>query len=234
MTGRRLALAAGVLLLCAACGDGDPGGAAGPTTSTPSTPRSTRPVVTRAEPEAATDLCAAREGLAFRTSWLVEVPGASSARGAARPWLAPGEHLGTAPAGRGRRVVSLSQHGRAREVLTVVRQRSGLWLVGRTTGCLTRHPRARACADTVVFHGTTYHRPTYEIPGPTDQIGVGRIFGEGSLPACADVTAYAGPGRYLVGTVAPVTVYQEEEVPMSDSVVTSPVTPLGPRIYDAH
>jgi hypothetical protein len=234
VTGRTLVIAAAVLLVCGTCGDGDATHAVGPTTTSPSTPHSTEPVVVRPHPVRAIDLCASREGLSFHDS-RVGAPGASTARGAAHPWLAPGEQLGTAPGRPGRRVVSLARRGQVREVLTLERQgSSGRWYVERATGCLTRDSTVRPCADTVVFRGTTYHRPTYDIPGPGDQIGVGRPFGQGKVPTCADVTAYAGPGRHLVGTVAPVTVYQEEEVPMADSVVTSPATVLGPRIYDGH
>lgn len=121
-----------------------------------------------------------------------------------------------------------------REVLTLRRQRStGTWNVVRTTGCLTSPTVEPSCGDVVAFHGATYHRPRYDIPGRGDQVGVGRPFGQGRIPSCADVTAYAGIGRHLVGTVAPVTVYQQEEVPMTDSLVTSPASELGPRIYDA-
>jgi hypothetical protein len=109
----------------------------------------------------------------------------------------------------------------------------GEWFVARTTGCLTDRPATvSSCGDVVVFRGTTYHRPTYDLPGPTDGIGVGRVFGQGSIPACADVMAYAGDRHHLVGHLAPVTVYQQEEVPRAESIVTSPVIAM-PRIYDA-
>jgi hypothetical protein len=234
VAGRALALGTALLLLCGGCGDGDTPDAGRSAVSTPPSTRPATEPVTTADPLRAADLCAAREGLVFFDSWVSEGSGAPSARGAARPWLGRGEHLGTAPGGPGRRVVSLSGDGQVREVLTVRRQRStGQWHVLRTTGCLTVLPTASSCGDVVQFGGTTYHRPTYHMPGPGDQIGVGRPFGQGRIPACADVTAYVGHGRHLVGAVAPVTVYQEEEVPMADSVVTSPVSALGPRIYDA-
>jgi hypothetical protein len=231
--GRRLALAVAVLLLCGACGDGDSGQAGLPTPSSPSTSHSMRPIASPPDPVEPSQLCRSGVGLTFYDSRVAGAPGAASARRAARPWLAHGEALGAAPGRHGRRLIAFSRGGEVRQVVTVqLLKATGEWFIVRTTGCLTDRPGSvRSCGDVAVFRGITYHRPTYDIPGPTDGIGVGQVFGQGSLPACADVTAYAGPHR-LVGPVAPVTVFQQEEVPRADSVVTSPVV-ATPRIYDA-
>jgi len=83
----------------------------------------------------------------------------------------------------------------------------------------------------VAFHETVYRRPTDKGAGTTEQIGVGRPFGQGSLPACTDIGQYAGEGEHLIGPLAPVTVYQQQEAPASDIVVTSPLS--EPRLYES-
>ena len=83
----------------------------------------------------------------------------------------------------------------------------------------------------VAYHETVYRRPTDKGAGTTEQIGVGRPFGQGSLPACTDIGQYAGEGEHLIGPLAPVTVYQQQEAPASDIVVTSPLS--EPRLYES-
>jgi hypothetical protein len=226
VTGRALTAAA-VVLLCGACGAGRPA-------TSPSTPRSTEPVAARTLPVWPRDLCGSSGGLLFFDASLNGDPRRSSPRAAARPWRLDGERLEIVAGKHGARLVSLGRAGSLREVLTVRwRESTHGWYVAQTTGCLTGSAGQRPCGDVVAFHGTIYRRPPNAVRSRSDQIGVGRPFGQGRLPACADVTAYAGTGRHLVGAVAPITVYQQEEVPSSDSVVTSPASELGPRIYDA-
>ena len=228
---RTLSLLVVALFALCACGEGHSDEGVTPRHSLPPTLSQQADPPTR--PIQPSQLCDSGRGFSFRDTAAARASGARSPQLAAAPWLLAGEALRAAEGSHGRRLFAYQHQGDVRQVVTVERvQPSGLWLILRNTACLThRSPSGPACGDIVSFRGTTYRRPISKGPGTTEQIGVGRAFGQGSLPACADISQYAGEGEHLVGPLAPVTVYQQEEARASDIVVTSPLPEA--RLYES-
>ena len=206
-----------VAMLVTACSGQAASDPTGPSTDhDPSAP-------TQAAPLTGGDLCNS-DVVGFRDGWLASDAGAEAPRQAVEAWRRPGERvLSTAP-NHGVSLAAVGTNLHRPRVAFVVKRSAQHWHIARTFGCTRTPRRAPAhCVSRVHFEGRTY-LPEH----PRIQIGVGRAFGQGAVDGCS--RSRDGSLLVLRGPAAPVTVWQEEEVPAQHAIVVSLVP--APVIYD--